>query len=169
MAETGKDIHVAFCPERVAEGKAMKELSELPQIVSGFDEQAVDDGQRALRPDRPIDHPPDAARGGADEALHQRLALHPVRHRQPVLHDRRREYGVDFYRVYDAMTHDYPRMAGLPKAGFAAGPCLFKDTMQLAAFNNNNFFLGHAAMLINEGLPNFVVRHAQARTTLWRR
>ncbi len=35
---------------------------------------------------------------------------------------------------------------------------MFKDTMQLAAFSNNNFFLGHAAMLINEGLPNFIVQ-----------
>lgn len=29
--------------------------------------------------------------------------------------------------------------------------------MQLAAFNNNNFVLGHAAMLINEGLPLYLV------------
>jgi UDP-N-acetyl-D-mannosaminuronic acid dehydrogenase len=54
-------------------------------------------------------------------------------------------------------------MAGLPRAGFAAGPCLFKDTMQLSAAYNNNFALGHAAMLINEGLPNFVVRHMKER------
>ena len=46
------------------------------------------------------------------------------------------DYGVDFYRIYDALTRDYPRMAGLPKGGFAAGPCLFKDTMQLAAATN---------------------------------
>ena len=62
------------------------------------------------------------------------------------------------------MTRDYPRMAGhAQRSGFAAGPCLFKDTMQLAAANNNNFLLGHAAMLINEGLPNFVVRHIKLR------
>ena len=45
----------------------------------------------------------------------------------------------------------------MPGAGFAAGPCLLKDTMQLAAFNQNNFILGHSAMLINEGLPLYVV------------
>jgi UDP-N-acetyl-D-mannosaminuronic acid dehydrogenase len=32
-----------------------------------------------------------------------------------------------------------------------------KDTMQLAAFNNNNFTLGHASMMINEGLPMYIV------------
>ena len=65
------------------------------------------------------------------------------------------DFGLDFYRIYDALTRDYPRMAGLPKSGFAAGPCLFKDTMQLAAATDNNFSLGHAAMLVNEGLPNY--------------
>jgi UDP-N-acetyl-D-mannosaminuronic acid dehydrogenase len=55
------------------------------------------------------------------------------------------------------MKQNYPRAQGLPTPGFAAGPCLFKDTMQLAAFGNNQFFLGHAAMLINEGMPRYVV------------
>ena len=35
LAGLGKSIDVAFCPERIAEGKAMTELYELPQIVSG--------------------------------------------------------------------------------------------------------------------------------------
>jgi UDP-N-acetyl-D-mannosaminuronic acid dehydrogenase len=48
-------------------------------------------------------------------------------------------------------------MKSFAKAGFAAGPCLLKDTLQLSAFSGNNFFLGHSAMLINEGLPNFIV------------
>jgi UDP-N-acetyl-D-mannosaminuronic acid dehydrogenase len=64
------------------------------------------------------------------------------------------------------MTHGYPRARGFPRAGFAAGPCLFKDTMQLSAFNDNTFFLGHAAMLINEGLPNYLVRRAARRWPL---
>ena len=34
IAGLGVEIEVAFCPERIAEGKAMTELFELPQIVS---------------------------------------------------------------------------------------------------------------------------------------
>ena len=34
VANLGVKIEVAFCPERIAEGKAMTELFELPQIVS---------------------------------------------------------------------------------------------------------------------------------------
>jgi UDP-N-acetyl-D-mannosaminuronic acid dehydrogenase len=56
-----------------------------------------------------------------------------------------------------AMKHNYPRAKSFPGPGFAAGPCLFKDTMQLAAFAHNQFGIGHAAMQINEGLALRVV------------
>ena len=56
-----------------------------------------------------------------------------------------------------------------PGPGLAAGPCLVKDTMQLAAYSENNFVLGHAAMLINEGLPMHLVELANDRSTLRRR
>jgi UDP-N-acetyl-D-mannosaminuronic acid dehydrogenase len=56
------------------------------------------------------------------------------------------------------MREDYPRMKSLARAGFAAGPCLVKDTMQLGAFNHGSFVLGQAAMMINEGLPYLLVQ-----------
>jgi UDP-N-acetyl-D-mannosaminuronic acid dehydrogenase len=165
VAESGKDISVAFCPERVAEGKAMEELRVLPQIVSGCDERAE--------------------RRAAD--LFGRIA-HSILHMRPLEAEMTKifanvwryiqfatanqflmiaaDYGLDFYKIHDALTRDYPRMAGLPRGGFAAGPCLFKDTMQLAAAANNNFGLGMSAMLVNEGLPNFLVRHAKAHWPL---
>jgi UDP-N-acetyl-D-mannosaminuronic acid dehydrogenase len=71
--------------------------------------------------------------------------------------------GQDFYRIYDAVKDDYPRAARFPKAGLTAGPCLFKDTMQLSAFYQNNFFLGQSAMLVNEGLPNFIVSQLEKK------
>ena len=55
------------------------------------------------------------------------------------------------------MKQNYPRAERIPGPGFAAGPCLFKDTMQLAAFSQNQFALGHAAMLVNEGLVLYVI------------
>ncbi len=50
-----------------------------------------------------------------------------------------------------------------PGPGFAAGPCLFKDTMQLAAFTSDHFPLGQAAMQVNEGLPAYVVSSMERR------
>ena len=54
--------------------------------------------------------------------------------------------GVDYTNILHAIREDYPRAADLPGPGFAAGPCLFKDTMQLAAFTADHFPMGQAAM-----------------------
>ena len=76
------------------------------------------------------------------------------------------DFGLDFERIRAAVIEDYPRAADLPGPGFAAGPCLLKDTMQLAAFNNNNFALGQASMQINEGLPLYLTARMAARYDL---
>jgi len=74
--------------------------------------------------------------------------------------------GLDFERIRQGLMLDYPRAADMPGPGFAAGPCLLKDTMQLAAFNNNNFMLGHTAMTINEGMPLYLVDRLKRRYDL---
>ena len=162
---SGRRIHVAFCPERIAQGCAMRELVELPQIVAGCDDEATrmatDLFSRiapSIMPMQPI------------EAELTKIFANVWRYIQFATANQffmiATDYGLDFYRIYDALTRDYPRMAGLPKSGFAAGPCLFKDTMQLAAATESRFPLGHAAMLINEGLPDFVVQQMKSRYPL---
>src|SRR5207248_2687943 len=76
------------------------------------------------------------------------------------------QHGLDFNRILHGCRHHYPRMSSMPGPGFAAGPCLVKDTMQLAAFSQNNFVLGHSAMLINEGLPAHLISLAKKRMDL---
>jgi UDP-N-acetyl-D-mannosaminuronic acid dehydrogenase len=167
VAARGLKTAVAFCPERVAEGRAMEELRVLPQIVSGTSPHAVERARAlfgriaaSLIEMSPI------------EAELTKIFANVWRYIQFATANQffmiAADYGLDFYRVHDALTRDYPRMAGLPKSGFAAGPCLFKDTMQLAAATHHTFALGHSAMLINEGLPEFLVRHAKQRYPLER-
>jgi UDP-N-acetyl-D-mannosaminuronic acid dehydrogenase len=79
-----------------------------------------------------------------------------------------RHFDADFYRIYQALREDYPRMASFARPGFAAGPCLLKDTMQLGSFNHGSFILGQAAMMVNEGLPRAVVDLVKARRDLSR-
>jgi UDP-N-acetyl-D-mannosaminuronic acid dehydrogenase len=76
------------------------------------------------------------------------------------------DHGLDFDKIRKALAYDYPRAADMPGAGLAAGPCLFKDTMQLAAFTDNSFQLGHAAMLVNEGLPLYIVTQLERQHDL---
>jgi UDP-N-acetyl-D-mannosaminuronic acid dehydrogenase len=161
VAETGRDIGLAYCPERIAEGKALEEITTLPQIVSGCDERSV-----AMASELFSKIAKSIITVSPLEAELAKIFTNVWRYIQFATSNQflmiATDYGLDFYKIFDAVTRDYPRMAGLPRSGFAAGPCLFKDTMQLAAAANNNFALGHAAMLINEGLPNFMVRHIKA-------
>jgi len=165
LRAAGLAVHVAYCPERVAEGKVLEELKTLPQIVSGCDDEAVRVAGELFGRIAPT-----LVRLTPTEAELTKVFANAWRYIQFATANQflmiATSYGLDFYRIYEALTRDYPRMAGLPKGGFAAGPCLLKDTMQLAAATSNTFALGHAAMLINEGLPNFVVRQIKERHDL---
>ncbi len=73
------------------------------------------------------------------------------------------EHGANYDQIHYAMTHGYDRAKNFPKPGFAAGPCLLKDTLQLSAFYRNGFQLGQAAMWINEGLPSFIIENLRKK------
>ncbi|HUC89533.1 MAG TPA: nucleotide sugar dehydrogenase [Patescibacteria group bacterium] len=156
LRRQGKKTLVAFCPERIVEGHALTELYELPQIVAGCTPEATERASelfKVLTKKVIVTQPM--------EAELAKLMTNTWRYINFAISNQfymmAGKYGLDFYKIYGAMTEDYPRLKTFYKAGLAAGPCLFKDTMQLSAFDSNNFFLGHSAMLINEGLPSFIV------------
>jgi UDP-N-acetyl-D-mannosaminuronic acid dehydrogenase len=161
----GLDVDVAFCPERIAEGRAMTELSELPQIVSSRSPRAL---ERATKLFRNLTH--DVVFLEPEEAELAKLFTNTWRYIKFATANQlfmiANDFGLDYERIRSAVAYNYPRAADLPGAGFAAGPCLFKDTMQLAAFNNNNFHLGQASVMINEGLPLYVVARLEQRYDL---
>ena len=160
LSNAGLDVDVAFCPERIAEGKAMTELYELPQIVSSHSTEGF---KRASELFERLT--PRIVALDPEEAELAKLFTNTWRYIKFAtanqLYMMANDFGLDFERIRTALAEDYPRAADLPRAGFAAGPCLFKDTMQLAAFNNNFFTLGHAAMAVNEGLPLYVVSRTE--------
>ena len=161
----GLQIDVAFCPERIAEGKAMTELFELPQIVSSRTQDGED--RAAMLFSRLTTQ---LVRLSPEEAELAKLFTNVWRYLKFAavnqLYMMANERGLDFERIRQGLSQDYPRAQDMPAAGFAAGPCLFKDTMQLAAFNNNNFALGHSAMAVNEGMPLYVVSRLENKFDL---
>jgi UDP-N-acetyl-D-mannosaminuronic acid dehydrogenase len=165
VAEHCLDIPVVFCPERIAEGKAMTELYELPQIIASRSESGQDRAEKLFR--RITDH---IISLSPEEAELAKLFTNTWRYIKFAtanqLYMIANSYGLDFERIRLGLSEGYARASDLPRAGFAAGPCLFKDTMQLAAFNNNNFTLGHAAMMINEGMPMYVVSQLEQQRNL---
>ncbi|HVF04515.1 MAG TPA: nucleotide sugar dehydrogenase [Frankiaceae bacterium] len=165
LADRGLAIDVAFCPERIAEGRAMVELYSLPQLVAARTEETRNRaGELFLR------LAPQVVPLTPEEAELAKLFTNAWRYVKFATANQfymiANDFGLDYERIRTALAMDYPRAADLPGAGFAAGPCLFKDTMQLAAFNNNNFQLGHAAMLVNEGLPLYLVSRMEQRFDL---
>jgi UDP-N-acetyl-D-mannosaminuronic acid dehydrogenase len=167
LRQRGLDIAVAFCPERVAQGNSLREIRELPQVISAFEAAALDRvrwlfGRFAVEL---IEMTP-------AEAELCKLMTNAWRYVQFATVNQfymiATSYGLDFGRILHGCRHRYPRMEGMPGPGLAAGPCLAKDTMQLAAFSRDAFTLGHAAMLANEGLPAHLIELARRRVDLTR-
>jgi UDP-N-acetyl-D-mannosaminuronic acid dehydrogenase len=162
LTEAGCKVDVAFCPERIAEGHALEELRSLPQII-GADTDAA--GDRAAALFRILGS--STIRTTSKEAELAKLFTNTWRYMKfavanqffMIAHDA----GVDYTNVLRAIREDYPRARDLPGPGFAAGPCLFKDAMQLSAFTMDHFPMGQAAMHINEGLPAYIVNALERR------
>jgi UDP-N-acetyl-D-mannosaminuronic acid dehydrogenase len=165
LAESGIFPEVTFCPERILEGHALKELRELPQIIGACSQEAASRAAEVFTKlgVKTIVVTP-------EEAELAKLFTNVWRYIKFAAANQfwlmSNEAGLDFSKIHEAITFDYPRAEDLPNAGFSAGPCLFKDTMQLAAFSNNNFALGHSAMLVNEGLPLYIVSKLEEKYDL---
>ena len=166
LRAAGIEADVAFCPERIAEGHALEELRTLPQLVGVTSDGAFARarelferlGVGSVIQTTPL------------EAELAKLLTNTWRYMKFAIANQFFQIvnrsGLDYNRVLNAIRQDYPRAADLPGPGFAAGPCLLKDTMQLSAFTPDHFPLGQAAMQINEGLPGYIVDTLNSRHPL---
>jgi UDP-N-acetyl-D-mannosaminuronic acid dehydrogenase len=160
-----KRTFLAFCPERVVQGKGIEEIRALPQLVSGTSREAVRNAKNLFSKiaSSVVEITP-------LEAEFAKLVCNAYRYIEFAatnqLYMMVESAGLDYCDLLTKMKRGYPRMNGIPGPGFAAGPCLMKDTMQLFAFGRHSFPLGEVAMTINEGLPNFLVDQLRRKMTL---
>ena len=152
----GRDLKVAFCPERIVQGNGIEELARMPQLISGTSPEAEREAAALfgkIAPEVTLLKP--------IEAEFAKLFTNAYRYIGFAITNQfyliSKSAGLDYNLILQAMKHDYPRAAYIPTPGFAAGPCLVKDTMQLLAFARNEFALGNAAIMVNEGLPLHIV------------
>jgi UDP-N-acetyl-D-mannosaminuronic acid dehydrogenase len=151
LARLGRKNRIAFCPERVVQGYGIKELAEMPQIVSGTSPEAVEEAVALfsrIAPEVVVVAPIEAELAKLFNNAYRYIEFAATNQFYMIA----KSAGADYQQIMKAMKHNYPRARTLPGPGFSAGPCLFKDTMQLAAFARNQFNIGHAAMQVNEGL-----------------
>jgi UDP-N-acetyl-D-mannosaminuronic acid dehydrogenase len=165
LAAAGVEADVVFCPERIAEGYALEELGSLPQLIGAGDDRAF---QRAAEVFAALDV--EVVRTTPTEAELAKLLTNTWRYMKFAIANQffqiAHSAGIDYGNVLHAIRHNYPRAKDLPAPGFAAGPCLLKDAMQLAAFSPDHFPMGHAAMLVNEGLPGYIIDTLDRRQPL---
>jgi UDP-N-acetyl-D-mannosaminuronic acid dehydrogenase len=165
LKRKGRSLKVAFCPERIVQGYGVEELARMPQIISGTSPEAAEEAAtlfRAIAPEIVVLDP--------IEAEFAKLFGNAYRYIEFAVTNQfyliAKSAGLDYQRILKAMKYNYPRAKNIPKPGYSAGPCLMKDTMQLTAFARNEFTLGNAAMLVNEGLPLHIVSDLRQRYDL---
>jgi UDP-N-acetyl-D-mannosaminuronic acid dehydrogenase len=161
----GKRLKIAFCPERVVQGNAIDQIRSLPQIVSGTTPEAEEAAAALFK-----SLAPEIVRMSPREAEFGKLFCNAYRYIQFAASNQFymmvTRAGLDYAKIHAGITQNYERMSDFPRQGFAAGPCLFKDTMQLTSYSNNQFSIGMDAMLVNEGLPLFLVEQIANRVDL---
>ena len=165
LCNAGLKVGVSFCPERIAQGKALIELEEIPQIISATDKETMEIVRTIFSATTK-----NIIELEMTESELVKLFSNSWRYIKFAIANQfymiAKDKGLDFHRIREAMMFNYERASDFPNSGFTAGPCLFKDTMQLASYNRQNFSLGYAAMLINETLPDFLVEQAKKEIAL---
>ena len=141
--------NISYCPERIVQSKALIELPNLPQIVSGTTKKSIKESSNLFK------------------KICKKILLSSIKEAELIklfsntnryinfaianqLYLICEKYDVNFNKIRDLMRLGYERNLNLPKSGFSAGPCLLKDTMQLSSFYDGNFDLGLASMKVNE-------------------
>ena len=160
-----KKCDIAFCHERVIQGYTFDEIEKLPQIIAANSKKSE---KRATDIFSKISKK--IVYSSLKEAEFSKLFSNAFRYTQFAVANEfymlADKAGLDFNKIRKITKDGYPRAESMPSAGFAAGPCLLKDTMQLLSFSRNNFSLGNSSMLVNEGLVLYLIDKLEKKYNL---
>ncbi len=122
-----KNLKLAYCPERIAEGMSLEELPTMPQIIgvkndedfqifhNFFDSINISSKKTTFR-----------------NAVFLKLFTNTYRYAEFSLvnefYNIAKEQLIDFDDIVSLAKDNYPRLKNLPSKGFVGGPCLIKDT-----------------------------------------
>ena len=148
-----KKINIAYCPERIAQGKSFTELFKFAQIV-GIEKNNKSTFVKVKKIFNKIS--PKFFLTDTTTAELVKLFANFWRYSTFAISNQiymtANQFGCSANEIINLIRYKYPRSHGIQSPGFAAGPCLYKDTQQLVASLNNNFIMGSAAISINEGI-----------------
>lgn len=152
------EVLVGMCPERTIEGKAVEELTSLPQIVSGNNKRAADIAVEFFRHLTPYVITVDSL----EEAELVKLYCNTYRDMSFAIGNAfcmaAQQFGVDGISAIKAANRGYAR-SNIALPGFVAGPCLEKDAYilinNMPECDSRNFIL--QGRKFNESLEDIVV------------
>lgn len=157
--------NLSYCPERIVQGQAIKELPKLPQLISGFNQYSEESSGKLFKKIcKKIIFT------NVLEAELIKLFSNAYRYIHFSISNQFymicKNENLNFENIRKIMRDGYSRNTNIPSAGFSAGPCLLKDTMQLSSFYNNRLPLGISAMKINQGIPKFIIKELEKKHDL---
>lgn len=121
-----KNIKLTYCPERIAEGEAFKELENLPQIVGAENKETYKTINQFFKKLKI-----DTLYTSIENAVFIKLFSNAYRHANFSIinefYNVAFENKIDFPEIKNIATKKYPRLNKLPMTGYVGGPCLPKD------------------------------------------
>ena len=152
-----KIYNLSYCPERIVQGQSISEINRLPQIISGYSSTGINLSINLFKKICKY-----SLVSSVREAELIKLFSNSWRYVSFAIANQFmticEDNNISFNELRKKMTFKYDRAKNIPLAGFAAGPCLLKDTMQLNSFAGFNNPIFSAAMSVNEGLPNQFIK-----------
>lgn len=159
----GKDIYLATCPERIAEGLAIKELYELPQIIGADDSESQSRAAVIFQ-----DVASELMLADTKSAELAKLFSNTYRYIDFAIGNEfmliAESHNKDIYEILKLVNHNYKR-SGLKSPGLTAGACLVKDSFFLID-RTPYLDLVAAAWRINENIPGFLIDKIKRETNL---
>lgn len=161
--KVGKDLFLAFCPERIAEGKAITETREIPQIVGGIDKESTKKAKEFFKSFTNEQLETDAKSAELAKIFTNmyRYINFSIANEFMILAE---EHGRDSHEIIDLINHNYKR-GGIKQPGYAAGPCLYKDGFFLTSTMPFNELIS-VSWKINETIPLYLLKKLKEKTSL---
>lgn len=161
--KVGRDLFLAFAPERVAEGKSIEEITSIPQIIGGVDEKS---NQKAAELFQTFNN--DCILTDDTSAELAKIFTNMFRYINFAIANEfmiiAKNYDRDIFGIISMINRNYKR-GGLAVPGLTAGPCLFKDGFFLVGdipFTD----LITTSWKINESIPLFLIKQIKTRMSL---
>lgn len=164
--KVGRDFYLAFCPERIAEGKSLAEIAQIPQIVGGVDGPS---SQKAAELFKNLGI--EVNKSDSISAELAKLFTNMYRYINFAIANEfmilAGNYHRDIYSIVELVNKNYKR-GGLALPGLTGGPCLFKDGFFLVGDVPFADLIA-TSWKINESIPLFLIKKVRERTKLERK